>query len=157
MNNLNIQNNNIVNIYDCFNYDRKQNIMSGDNSMYCNYCKMTCDFIMQAYLVTGPEILILLLKRHKEKQFDVKIYFEEYLNLYNYIEYKDTGTNYKLIGVISHIGENNKNDNYIAYCRDPITDKWDKYNNAIVTEVKDFQNEVINFAMPYLLFYQKIN
>ena len=157
MNNLNIQNNNIVNIYDCFNYDSKQNIMTGENSMYCNNCKLTCDFRMQTYLVTGPEILILLLNRGKGIQFDVKIYFEEYLNLYNYIEYKNTGTNYKLIGVITHIGESSMSGHFIAYCRDPITDKWDKYNDAIVTEVKDFQNEVINFAMPYLLFYQKIN
>ena len=45
---------------------------------------------------------------------------------------------------------------FIAYCRDPITDKWHKYNDAIINEVNDFQNEVINFAMQYLLFYQKI-
>ena len=45
---------------------------------------------------------------------------------------------------------------FIAYCRDPILGKWHKYNDAIVNEVIDFQNEVINFAMPYLLFYQKI-
>ena len=45
---------------------------------------------------------------------------------------------------------------FIAYCKDPITNKWNKYNDAIVTEVEDFQNEVINFAMPYLLFYQKV-
>ena len=45
---------------------------------------------------------------------------------------------------------------FIAYCLDPIIEKWYKYNDAIVNEVTDFQNEVINFAMPYLLFYQKI-
>ena len=112
---------------------------------------------MQTYLVTGPEILVLLLNRGKGKEFDVKIYFEEYLNLSNYIEYKNTGTYYKLIGVITHIGESSMSGHFIAYCRDPLTDKWDKYNDAIVTEVKDFQSEVINFAMPYLLFYQKIN
>ena len=47
---------------------------------------------------------------------------------------------------------------FIAYCRDLFEeDKWHKYNDSIVTEVKDFQKEVINFAMPYLLFYQKVN
>ena len=46
---------------------------------------------------------------------------------------------------------------FSAYCRDPITEKWYKYNDAIVNEVNNFQNEVINFANPYLLFYQKIN
>ena len=154
-NNIN-NNNNSVNIYDCFNYDRKNNIMSGENSMYCNNCKINCNASMYTYLVTGPEILILLLNRGKGIQFDVKISFEENLNLYNYIEYKDTGFNYILIGVITHIGESSMSGHFIAYCRDPITEKWFKYNDAIVTEIKDFK-EVINFAMPYLLFYQKNN
>ena len=35
----------------------------------------------------------------------------------------------------------------IAYCRDPLFDLWYKYDDAIVTEVKDYQNEVINFAI----------
>ena len=38
---------------------------------------------------------------------------------------------------------------FIAYCRDPITQQWFKYNDAIV-------NSVVNFAMPYLLFYEKV-
>ena len=45
---------------------------------------------------------------------------------------------------------------YIAYCRDPISGLWHKYNDAVVTPVNNFQSEVINYAMPYLLFYQKI-
>ena len=146
-----------VNLYDCFNYDRKQNIMSGDNSMYCNYCKKTSDSCMYTNLVTGPEILVLLLNRGKGIQYKVKIYFEENLNLFNYIEYKDTGFNYKLIGVITHIGESSMNGHFIAFCKDPINEKWFKYNDAIVTEINDFQKEVINFGMPYLLFYQKVN
>ena len=158
-NNFFLQNNpqtNIVDIFDCFNYDAKQNVMSGQNAMYCNYCRITCDSYMRTYLVTGPEILILLLNRGKGIQFDVKLNFTEYLDLSNYIEYKNTGYYYKLIGVITHIGESGMGGHFIAYCRDPLTEKWHKYNDAIVSEVLDFQNEVINFAMPYLLFYQKI-
>ena len=124
--------------------------------MYCNICKINCNCSMCTYLVTGPEILILLLNRGKGIEFDVKINFCEELNLYNYIELKNTGFMYKLIGVITHIGESSMSGHFIAYCKDPIEDKWYKYNDAIVNEVKDFQNEVINFAMPYLLFYQKI-
>ena len=158
-NNFFLQNNpqtNIVDIFDCFNYDAKQNVMSGQNAMYCNYCRITCDSYMRTYLVTGPEILILLLNRGKGIQFDVKLNFAEYLDLSNYIEYKNTGYYYKLIGVITHIGESGMGGHFIAYCRDPLTEKWHKYNDAIVSEVLDFHNEVINFAMPYLLFYQKI-
>ena len=156
-NNIINNNDDSVNLYDCFNYDRKQNFMSGDNSMYCNYCKKTSPSCMYTNLTTGPEILVLLLNRGKGIQFNVNINFEENLNLYDYIEYKDTGFNYKLIGVITHIGESSMNGHFIAFCKDPITEKWFKYNDAIVTEINNFQKEVINFCMPYLLFYQKIN
>ena len=130
--------------------------MDGQNLIYCNNCRMNCIGYMQTYLVTGPEILILLLNRGKGIEFDVKIQFYEELNLFHYIEYKQTGYNYKLIGVITHIGESSMSGHFIAYCRDPISDKWHKYNDAIVSEVNNFENEVINFAIPYLLFYQKI-
>ena len=148
-------NNYVVSIFDCFDYDRKINYMSGQNKMYCNYCKMNNDSQMTTLLMTGPEILILLLNRGKGIEFNVKIIFEEYLDLYNYIEFKNTGFKYKLIGVITHIGESGMGGHFIAYCREPGTNSWSKYNDAIVTDVNDFNKEVINFANPYLLFYQK--
>ena len=46
---------------------------------------------------------------------------------------------------------------FIAYCKDFWTNQWLKYNDAIVSYVNNFKNEVIDFAMPYLLFYQKKN
>ena len=52
------------------------------------------------------------------------------------------------------MGESGMGGHFIAYCCDPHFEKWYKYNDAIVTKVEDFQNEVINYAMPYLLFYQ---
>ena len=112
---------------------------------------------MSNNLVTGPEILILLLNRGQGIQFNVKINFVEYLNLYNYIEMKNTGFNYQLIGVITHIGDSSMSGHFIAYCRDPISGLWHKYNDAIVNEVNNFQEEVINYGNPYLLFYEKFN
>ena len=160
MNNMNNMNNNQqqseVGIFDCFDYEAKQNVMTGQNAMYCNQCKITCDSYMRTNLVTGPEIFILLLNRGKGIEFDIKLNFTEYLDLSNYIEYKNTGYYYKLIGVITHIGESGMGGHFIAYCRDPITEKWHKYNDAIVTDVVNFQKDVIDFAMPYLLFYQKV-
>ena len=107
------------------------------------------------YLVTRPEILILLLNRGKGIEFNVKINFNYEFNLFNYIQYNNSGYDYKLIGVITHMGESGMGGHFIAYCCDPLFEKWYKYNDAIVSEVVDFQNEVINYAMPYLLFYQK--
>jgi ubiquitin C-terminal hydrolase len=146
----------MVSIYDCFDYDKKLNYMSGENQMFCNTCKMNCDATMCTYLATGPEILILILNRGRGIEFDVKINFQEDLNLYNYIDCKDTGVNYKLISVITHIGESSMSGHFIAYCKDPLSNVWYKYNDSFVSEVTNFKNEVIDFAMPYLLFYQKV-
>ena len=153
--NFNNINNNVVTIFDCFNYDKKINVMSGDNSMYCNYCKRNCPSSMCTVLTTCPEVLILLLNRGKGKEFDVKILFNENLDLNQYVQYNNAGTFYHLIGVISHIGDSSMSGHFIAYCKDPILNKWHKYNDAIVTDVNNFEQEVVNFAMPYLLFYQK--
>ena len=153
-NNSNNQNINEVDLKDCFDYNQKENFMTGENSMYCNYCNKMSDSLMSLYLYTGPDVLILLLNRGKGIEFNVKINFQENLDLNDYIEKKD-GNSYKLIGVISHLGDSSMSGHFIAYCRDPITDKWHKYNDAFVSEVNNFQKEVINYAMPYLLFYQK--
>ena len=150
-------NNNEVDIYDCFNYDKKSNFMTGDNSMYCNYCKQTCNSTMCTYLATGPEILIIILNRGKGIEFNVKINFYLDLDLSNYIEIQNTGTQYELFGVITHIGESGMGGHFIAYCKEYWNNQWLKFNDAMVDPVKDFKSEVIDFAMPYLLFYKKKN
>jgi ubiquitin C-terminal hydrolase len=157
MNQQILMNNNIneVNIFDCFDYDEKINYMTGENQMFCNHCRNNSDSYMKTNLYTGPEVLILILNRGKGIEFNVKIYFTEELNLSKYIENKESGYMYKLIGVITHLGESSMSGHFIAYCKDPLNGKWYKYNDAIVDEVKDFKKEVIDFAMPYLLFYQK--
>ena len=45
---------------------------------------------------------------------------------------------------------------FIAYCKDHISNEWYLYNDATVSPIANFQNDVINYAMPYLLFYQKV-
>ena len=147
--------NNTVDIYDCFNYDMKINYMGGDNALYCNYCKQTCPSSMCTQLTTGPEILVIILNRGQGIQFDVKIKFDFYLDLTNYIELKDTGCYYELFGVITHIGNSDMSGHFIAYCKSYWNNIWYRFNDNLVTPVNNFQKEVIDFAMPYLLFYKK--
>ena len=53
--NSNCNNNSLneVNIYDCFDYDKKINYMSGENKMFCNQCKINQDCLMKTELVIG--------------------------------------------------------------------------------------------------------
>jgi ubiquitin C-terminal hydrolase len=46
---------------------------------------------------------------------------------------------------------------FIAYCKEYWTNTWLKFDDAMVNPGTNFQKEVIDFAMPYLLFYKKIN
>ena len=149
------QNQNVVDIYQCFEFDRRICFMSGDNAMFCNNCQKSTNCNICTNLVYGPNILILILNRGKGKQFDVKLNFVEELDLTSYIEFKNTGVKYKLIGVITHLGESGMSGHFIAFCKDPLNFKWYKFNDAIVSPVSDFKKEVIDFGMPYLLFYQK--
>ena len=144
-----------VDIYDCFDYDRRVIRMSWDNVIFCKYCKNNSPALMSTKLFYGPKVLILLLNRGKGIQFNVKVNFSEKLDIKEYVDYKE-GTVYDLIGVITHIGESGMSGHFIAYCKDPIKGKWYKYNDSIVEEVNNFKNDVIDFAMPYLLFYQKV-
>jgi ubiquitin C-terminal hydrolase len=154
--NQNNNNTNEVSIIDCFEFDKRDNTMSGDNTMYCGHCKANCNAIMNTKLKTGPEVLIILLNRGKGIEFNIKIKFDEYLNLENYIENDHKSRKYKLIGVISHLGENSMEGHFISYCKEPFENgEWNKYNDAFVTKVEDFKKEVIDFAMPYVLFYQR--
>ena len=156
-NNFNNNFNNEVNIYDCFEYYKKSNLMSGANSMFCNYCKANTPYVSTIHLATGAEILIVRFNRKKGSELsNVKINFGETLNLNNYIEFVSTGVNYRLIGVITYIGGSDMNGNYIAYCNDPKNYLWYKYDDEKVTQVNNFQNEIINYGMLYVLFYQKV-
>ena len=145
---------NTVDIYDCFNFGQKVGIMDGENSMYCNYCKQTSPSHMYNNLTTGPEILIIILNRGKGHQFKVRINFYETLDLKNYIELGITGTQYKLIGVITNLGEDR---HFIAYCYSFIFNQWLQFNDTKVNPVNNFQADVINYEMSDVLFYQKFN
>ena len=149
--------NNILNIYDCFNYNEKLEFLVGQNKIYCNNCRFQMPVNHQTKIYTIPDILILILNRGKGIEFLDKLEFFEDLNLMNYVEMHNTGFQFKLIGVVSHIRSSGFNRNFIAYCKSPIDSKWYKYNDDYVTPVVDFKEEIIDHSKPYILFYRKID
>jgi ubiquitin C-terminal hydrolase len=153
----NLQNINSVDFNDCFLNNQKTEYFTGENAMYCNNCKQTLPSYYQSFLYTCPEILVIVLNRGQGIEFNVKYEFQEYLNISNYVEKKEFGYEYNLIGVVTHIGENGANGHFISFNKSPIDQNWYKYNDEFVSKVINFKREVIDYAMPYILFYQKIN
>ena len=154
----NLRNINSVTLEDCFNYNDRIENFQGQNVMYCNNCKAQLTFFYSTKLYTAPEILIIVLDREKGIEFRVKLEFDLFINITNYIELKDNnGWKYELIGVVTHLGESDASGHFIAYCKSPIDRCWYQYNDELVFEVKDFSKEIRDYVEPEILFYQKIN
>ena len=159
MNPLMFQNqfNNIqsVNMDDCFQYNEKIEIFTGENAMYCNRCNGQFKAGYKTRLYYGPEILIIVLNRGKGIEFKVKLEFTEQINLSQYFQLKNFGNVYNLIGVVTHMGESGASGHFIANAKSPIDGQWYQYNDDLVSIVHNFKQQIIDYAMPYILFYQK--
>ena len=140
-----------VTIEECFEYYQKSDYMIGENQIYCNYCKRMSTSENNTTLIVGPEVLILNLNRGKGLQYNIKIIFNESLNISNFIYYKETNVYYRLIGVVSHFGPSGESGHFIAFCKSFVDNNWYKYNDAIVN-ISSF-NEAQNTGVPYILFY----
>ena len=157
MNNNQLQNISSVTLYDCFEYNQKLEYMMGENAMHCNICQKTENCVYQSYITNPPEIMIIILNRGQGIQYRVKCDFVEFLNIGPYVRYSNnTPYNYGLIGVVTHMGESGASGHFVAFCRSPIDNQWYNYNDDLCFPVQDLKREVIDYAMPYILFYQKM-
>ena len=150
-------NSNIVSIEDCFAYFQRKIFLFDENQKYCNCCKQTSNAEVLCTLTKNPKILILLLSRGKGKQLNIKLEFNTELDISKFVNFNDRSRKYKLIGVITLLGERGTSGHYIAHCLSPIDGEWYTYNDDIVNECEDFKKNVIDVGMPYLLFYKRID
>ena len=154
-NNFLMSNNNMVNLYDCFLYNQKTDLFTGENKNYCNICRKLWDSEYTSRIYSSPNVLILILNRGKNNIYKVKIDFAETIDISPFVLIQNSSQIYNLYGVITHLGESGPNAHFVASCKSPIDKKWYRYNDAMVTPIYDFMKEIYNFGNPYILFYQK--
>ena len=142
-----------VDLYECFEYYRKVDILNGQNQMFCNICNGNRDTYYGTTIYSLPNYLIINLNRGKGAVYECKVNFPEELNLYNYIT-ANAIHKLQLYAVICHLGESSMNGHFIAYCRHRQNNKWYKYNDSFVTECTKAQE--YNDGMPYILFYKAV-
>ena len=143
-----------IDLYECFEYNEKVDLMDGENQMFCNQCNKLCDSTYSTKLYSGPNYLIINLNRGKGAVYECKVNFPEQLNIFNFVTFKQGITVYELYAVICHLGPSSMSGHFVAYCRNRIDNKWYLYNDAFVTEcTKKYQ---YNDGMPYILFYRAI-
>ena len=143
-----------ITIADCFECHRNPELFFGENQIYCNNCNLNSNASTQNFFVYGPNVLIINLNRGKGIQFNVKLNFELYLDISNYVCNNNGPKKYELIGVVQHYGESSMNGHYIAFCKSKFDKNWYKYNDSIVQKVN--YNEMYSSGIPYVLFYHKL-
>ena len=143
-----------VDLYECFEYNEKIDLMTGDNQMYCNICNKLFNSYYSTVIYSSPIYLIINLNRGKGATYECKVNFPDQLNLLNYITFKYGYTAYGLYAVICHLGPSSMSGHFVAYCRNRMDNKWYLYNDAIVTLCSRPQQ--YNDGMPYILFYRAL-
>ena len=141
-----------VDLYECFEYNRKIDLMTGDNQMYCNICNKLYDATYVTYLYSTPNYLILNLNRGKGAVYECKVNFPEKLNIFNFVTSKQATTAYELYAVICHLGPSSMDGHFVAYCRNRLDNKWYLYNDGFVTLCT--RKDQYTDGMPYILFYR---
>ena len=145
-----------VDLYECFEYNRNIELMTGDNQMYCNICNSTQDALYGTQIYSAPNYLIINLNRGRGAVYECKVNFPEKLNLLNFVTYKQENIVFELYAVICHLGPSSMSGHFVAYCKRREGDdyKWYLFNDAIVSECK--KKEEYRNGMPYILFYKTI-
>ena len=147
----NNENNIVVSIEDCFEFNQKEN----ENKIDCDLCKQNSEFINVNKILTLPNILIIILDRGKDNTCKIDFSFKEKINLTNYIFNSIEQYIYSIYGIITDMEQNEQSGNFIASCLSPIDGKWYQYNDENVREIINFEKEVLTNSKPYILFYQR--
>ena len=156
MMNMNQINTNTVTLDDCFMYNQKDELMTGENRIYCNLCRQNADSLYGNKILTLPNILIMILNRGKGNIYKINLDFPLEIDLTKYVLNATEKYFFSIYGVIPHIGESGESGHFIASCKSPLEqNKWYKYNDSIVSTITNFNKEVVNFGTPYILFYER--
>ena len=101
--------------------------------------------------------MVLILDIGTEEINNIKIDFTEVIDISQFVLAKDKPQIiYNLYGVITLIGQNYQNSNFVASCKN-IDNRWYRFSDTMISPINNFQKEVIDFGIPYILFYQKNN
>jgi len=151
-----------ITLMDCFESFVRDEQLDKDNMWFCKRCQKDVQAKKQMELFKLPRILVVHLKRFKNKIVSVYLTrqknddFVEYpvedLDLTRFLKYNETGKgyHYKLFAVSNHYG-GLQGGHYTATCYNPVTKEWLECDDSSVTETKSMVTKA-----GYVLFYKLI-
>lgn len=143
-----------INIMDGFHHYQRQVPLIGENMIHCNYCNGRTNAFQYNAMFSSPEYLILNLNRGKAKTLNVKMNLIENINISTYVESQVDSGNYRLISVITHLGQSGTSGHFIAFCFVERENAWFKFNDAEASR-SNFQ-EAATTGDCYVVIYKRI-
>jgi hypothetical protein len=142
-----------LNLENCFEEFEVEDLLSGDNQIFCNNCHKSSDAITKTEIYKSPNVLIIILNRGRGNVFECDVKFGLSLDINKFAKKNDSPKIYDLIGVISHLGESSMEGHFIAFCKH-FDGNWFLFNDSIVSNCSE--SEIFR-GTPYILFYQNRN
>ena len=153
LNNMNKEEKRKLSLNDCFKMNKNLEYLTGENQIFCNFCRKKSNAVTYDEIYKAPNVLIIILNREKDNLFECEVDFPMELNLNEHITNPSSPKNYELIGVISHLGKSSMEGHFVAYCKH-FDESWYLFNDSIVSQ--DPGKGVYN-GVPYILFYKNKN
>ena len=153
LNNMNKEEKRKLSLNDCFKMNKNLEYLTGENQIFCNFCRKKSNAVTYDEIYKAPNVLIIILNREKDNLFECEVDFPMELNLNEHITNPSSPKNYELIGVISHLGKSSMEGHFVAYCKH-FDESWYLFNDSIVSQ--DPRKGVYN-GVPYILFYKNKN
>ena len=142
-----------LSLYDCFSYFIEPKSFEGEESIYCGICKKEIKYTCTNKILSLSQVLIIILNRGEDNIFKCNFDFPENLDLQKYIKSEKSNYNFTLKGVVTHLGNDVKDNHFVAFCRHRISKEWYFYNDTDVTLCTDQVNEYKK-GIPYILIYE---
>jgi len=147
---------------ECISNFSKEEVLDGDNKIKCSVCKKRVKSIKTMYIWELPEVLIIHMKRFNFNGTDmeknkslVKFPFENLELTSNQFDWHCDSSGYDLYSISEHRGIFT-GGHYVAYCKNPIINKWYEMNDENVYHIpNDKIEEEIVTNNAYILFYSK--
>lgn len=150
-----------INIYDCFNYFCKKEVLDENNMWQCDGCSEKVRAVKQLRLWANPRILVIQLKRFgydRRKNNTIVNFPIKDLDISQFISSENIADDkcykYHLYSVINHSG-GLQSGHYNTYCKNESTGIWINFDDDIVIPFKK-NVPVETFLVSkntYLLFY----
>ena len=129
-----------------------------NNIYHCGFCNEDVIGFKQTLLYNLPDVLIFHFQRKSLGEYNniiIKFPIKEHLDLSRFAEDNKTkDKKYELIGIINFEG-NMVTGHYNAFCKNPIQNKWFKFNDTACFIINNIEEE-IDYSNVYAVIYKNI-